>query len=168
MVQSSLPTKQPESASRTWGGGSYGPFQILSYLDEEDREIDIDDRAAVLIAEIRLLESEAPNLVAENVVVTLDFDFSEQKNILLADLQKGPLVLAGGSGQEPLTIGPRQPLKRYITIRTGLFSDKRMQKNTPAAVSGEYPVKVSIRYNLVSDGQHRKSKATMQFSVAED
>jgi len=177
------PEIQTPAEGKEWSTGFSGPFRILTYLDAGDKEIDTDDRGAVLIVRIEMLATGDLGLIAEDVSATLDFDFSEQQdgngrvtreraNILFHGKEKGPLVLVGAPGETPLTISPEKPLERKVTISTGLFSVDGVPKQSLPAIPGPKWVNVTLNYKLQPQRhvgpQRAKAKATMQFCVAED
>ena len=59
-----------------WTVGFYGPFRVRTRLKHE-KEIDVDDRAAVLEVIVEMMPPGHLDLVARNVRIRLDFDFSE-------------------------------------------------------------------------------------------
>jgi len=169
--------------TQPWTVGFYGPFRVLTHLDEMDREIDIDDRAAILNIMIEMMDTSGLDLVARNVVVTLFFNFTgetdtdgavlkERENILFNGLERGPLVLAGGPDDPPVEIQPSEPLRKQVTINTGLFSSTDTPKNAGSANPGRKVVDVKIDYILEPrnpiEPMRTNAQATMQFLIAHD
>ncbi len=174
----------PENlTTQPWMVGFFGPFRVLTRLDDQDREIDVDDRAAILNIIIEMMDTSGLDLVARNVVVTLFFNFAGETdangevlkaryNILFNGRERGPLVLVGGPGDAPVEIQPNVPLERQVTINTGLFSSTNTPKDAGSATPGRKMVDVKIDYELEPrnpiEEMRTNAQATMQFVVARD
>ncbi len=172
------PTSQP------WSVGFYGPFRILTQLEDIEEEIDIDDRAAILNIIIEMMPTSNLDLVARNVVVTLFFNFSEEladddsvlkerDNILFNGLERGPLVLIGGPGDAgPAEIVPGEPYQTQVTINTGIFSSLGTPRDAGPATPGRKVVDVRIDYELEPrnpiEPNRTNAQATMLFVVGKD
>ncbi len=165
-----------------WTVGFYGPFRVSTKLKHE-KEIDIDDRAVVLEITVAMLPPGHLDLVARNVRIRLDFDFSEHENedevvtkerdnILFHGKEKGPLWIAGGEGDPAVEIAPEAPFIKDVTISTGLFSSLNTPKDADSAEPGRKVVQVFIEYELEPRNPlepHRTTtKATMRLRVAKD
>lgn len=176
------PAEPAEPEIFDWTVGFYGPFRVTTRLKHE-KEIDIDDRAVILVITVEMLPPGHLDLVARNVRIRLDFDFSERKNdqgavvkprdnILFHGKEKGPLWIAGGEGDEPVEIAPEAPFVKEITISTGLFSSLATPKDADSAEPGRKVVDVTIEYELEPRNPlepHRTTTtATMRMRVARD
>jgi hypothetical protein len=177
MADTVSPNGKQADSGQPWTVGFYGPFRILTSLDEKDKEIDIDDRAAVLNVEIEMMKTGDLELVAKITELRLDFDFAEHKaatgtvtkereNILLDGKESGPLFLIGGKKADqaknpllaPLEIspGPANKKELQLTVQTGHFSMRSDQKvakgakivSPDSASPGRKIVNVKIDYEL--------------------
>ncbi|MGD1895742.1 MAG: hypothetical protein ACFB16_02200 [Phormidesmis sp.] len=159
--------------SDVWTTGYSGPIKITTFVRDE-REIDIDDREAQLTVRLELLDTLPFALQAEDLVVTLKFDFSETGNksdsITLGGQSKGPFELIKLADSVTLPAGAAE--ERSITIRTGVFSKTPPDRNTKPARPGRKDIDVDLSYTLASVNpagtQKIERDLTMQFVIAKD
>lgn len=158
-----------------WSVGYTGPIRISTRLDDE-REIDIDDRSANLVVEIEMLETAVFALEARNLVVTLNFDFSDPGAPL-----RDPAISFGGAETGPyqlitaaqnVTLRPGAKITRTVTVRTGAFSRTQISATTPSATPGRKEVDAVVEFELApikqDNAEFIERDVTLQFVVAED
>lgn len=158
--------------SEVWTTGYSGPIKISTFVKGE-REIDVDDREAQLTIQLELMDTVPYALQAEDLVVTLQFDFSDpNKNdsVTLGGQDKGPyelIKLADG-----VTLRPGDVLERFVTIRTGMFIKSPYDKNTKSAKPGRKDIDVDLAYTLAPVNPLGNEKIehdlTLQLVVAND
>jgi hypothetical protein len=185
------------TSDQPWTVGFYGPFRVQTSLEDTDREIDIDDRQAVLNVEITMMDSEVLDLVAKITELRLDFDYTEHRdengkitkereNILLHGKEQGPVYLVGGKSNNAgpddpppsLEMLPGESKTLEVKVQTGLFSVREEDKgsaedpfNPGPASPGRKIVNVKIDYELAPKkiGDSRtNAEATMLLFIAED
>ncbi len=151
-----------------WSVGYSGPIKITTSLPGEE-EIDIDDREAQLTITLEMLATAPYALRAENLTVTLKFDFTGQ-SIAIGGLQVDPsyqLIPPPG-----IILRPGVPVTYAVKIETGVFSVTPKVIGTPSATPGRKEVDVLLEYDLVPDtttGTNTlEHDLTMQFVVAID
>ncbi|MEM8858841.1 MAG: hypothetical protein AAGD96_11000 [Chloroflexota bacterium] len=163
--------------------GAVGPFTVTTRLKNPEDEIDIDDRAAILILDVELTKTGGIPLKATDVEIFLDINF-ENKNITIGDLETDSKFKEVGKitlTNEPVVINPasidpaEQKFTRELTIKTGYFSGTAKAKRGPAA-PGIKTMNVEIDYSLSpantdNEGNTPKNEedlAHMLFQIAQD
>jgi hypothetical protein len=155
-----------------WSVGYAGPIRISTRVEDE-REIDIDDRAANLIVELEMLDSAPYALEARNVEITLNFDFSgtdPDPAITIGGVEKGPYQFVKKA--DNVTLRPGATWSGMITIRTGAFSKTPVTMATPSAVPGRHEIDAQVRFDLApvrpNGAELIERDATLQLVVARD
>jgi hypothetical protein len=155
-----------------WTTGYSGPIKISTYVKDE-REIDIDDRDAQLTIQLELLETMPFALQAEDLVVTLQFDFSDlaqPDSITLGGKSAGPHELIKLS--DGITLRSGDIVERFVTIRTGVFSQSPLDRITKSAKPGRKDIDLDLSYTLAPVNPAGTEKIerdlTLQFVVAKD
>jgi hypothetical protein len=158
--------------NNVWTTGYSGPIKISTFVRDE-REIDIDDRDAQLTIQLELLETMPFALQAEDLVVTLQFDFSDPAkpdSITLGGKSTGPHELIKLSDAIILRSG--ETIDRFVTIRTGVFTETPLDRNTKSAKPGRKDIDVDLSYTLVpvnpAGTEKIEKELTLQLVVAED
>jgi len=154
-----------------WSVGYSGPIKITTRVEDE-REIDIDDRGANLIVELEMLETAPYALEAQNVEVTLDFDYTgtDPDPITIGGVDKGPYNFIKKS--DNVTLRPGSTWTGMITVRTGAFSKTPVSTETPSAKPGRRELSATVTFDLVpanpAGTEFIERDATMQLVVARD
>lgn len=155
-----------------WSVGYSGPIKITTRVEDE-REIDIDDRAANLIVELEMLETAPYALEARNVEVVLNFDFTgtdPARPITIGGVEKGPYNFVKKS--DNVTLRPGATWTGMITVRTGAFSVTPVSLDTPSAPPGRHELDARVTFDLApanpAGTEFIERDATMQLVVARD
>ena len=162
-----------------WSVGFQGPFRVTTRLEQPDKEIDIDDREAILTIEVEMKKFAPVAFHAIDVIINLVFDFganngAPRENITVDGKETGRLRLTPAKG---VVIDPDDPAKamftKDITIKTGFFSsDPKTNPNADSAIPGMKTMLVEIDYKLRPTNpitpQTQTPQAHMVFTVARD
>lgn len=155
-----------------WSVGYSGPIKISTRVEDE-REIDIDDRAANLIVDLEMLESAPYALEARNVEVTLNFDFSgtnPDPALTIGGQEKGPYNFIKKA--DNVTLRPGNVWSGMITIRTGAFSKTPVSAQTPSAIPGRREIDAHVKFDLApanpAGTELIERDGTLQLVVARD
>lgn len=157
-----------------WTFGESNRFKVSTYLEGE-REIDVDDEAAVLNVMIEMLPN-SEKLVAVIKEATLDYDFTGQ-NIILHGMQD---PLPAGSNPQKGTISltrqsvdlkPGEPFIVKVTVKTGFWGSTEKDKAARmAAPAGQKIARVNLKYELRHDSPDGRASEdeVLLFCVAKD
>ncbi|PSN18748.1 hypothetical protein C7271_10925 [filamentous cyanobacterium CCP5] len=158
--------------SDVWTTGYSGYIKISTFLPKE-REIDVDDREAQLTIRLELLETLPFALQAQDLDVTLKFDFTvpdKPDSITIGGRPKGPLQIIKAS--DGLTLAPGEVIERVLAVRTGVFSVSPPDRNTKPAIPGRKDIDVDLAYTLAPVNPAGTEKIerdlTLQFVIAKD
>lgn len=135
-----------------------------------DKEIDIDDRQASLLVSIEMASAVDWDWKATNFKAVLEVnDTNPNENISLDDISTGPLVLFDHTlPSDPDEVFPGVSLQKLITVRTGLFSDNALNRQSASPGTKNYTIKLTYNLEPIVGSARQTVETKLIFYVASD
>lgn len=164
--------------SREWTVGYQGLFKVTIILNDQEREIDVDDRGSLVYIRLEMQDTRSFGMSVLVTRLSLNVSFTD-RSILINGHSSGEVPVLAFKDRADMTpeeyrarlLTPDVRLEHELMIQTGIFSSTDTPKSAPSARPGVKEVDVDLDYVMVLPDEAQESVtqyATMVFVVADD
>lgn len=164
--------------SREWTVGYQGLFKVTITLNDQEREIDVDDRGSLVHLRLEMQDTGSFGMSVLVTSLSLNIAFAN-RSILINGRSSDEVPVLAFKDRADMTpeeyqsrlLTPTTHLEHELTIQTGIFSSTETPKDAPSARPGVKEVDVDLDYVMVLPDEAQETvtqQATMIFLVADD